>query len=85
MVQYLHGKAYTKGCTVLVVWCLAEFSFMFTDQYLLPFTDLDECASDSASPCPEHTDCGNTKGSFTCNCRPGFTKEQFTCEGRCLS
>jgi len=42
--------------------------------------DLDECASDSASPCPEHTDCVNTEGSFTCNCRPGFTKQHFTCE-----
>ena len=72
---------------MLFVWFMAEVygrglwqSFMFT----LLFTDLDECASDSASPCPEHTDCVNTEGSFTCNCRPGFTKQHFTCEGRYL-
>ncbi|XP_078342156.1 uncharacterized protein LOC144627995 isoform X2 [Oculina patagonica] len=40
--------------------------------------DVDECANE-VSPCPSHTDCANTVGSFTCNCRPGFVKDGSSC------
>ena len=32
--------------------------------------DVDECAADS---CGENSICTNTKGSFICQCKPGFT------------
>lgn len=40
--------------------------------------DIDECAK--TSPCPEHTDCVNTVGSFKCNCHPGFIQVNSSCE-----
>ena len=46
--------------------------------------DTDECA-ETSSPCPEHTDCANTVGSFKCNCRPGFIQVNSSCEGTEMS
>ncbi|XP_069955422.1 fibrillin-2 isoform X5 [Cherax quadricarinatus] len=35
--------------------------------------DIDECIS---NPCPENEICENTHGSFRCNCRTGFSREE---------
>jgi formylglycine-generating enzyme len=40
--------------------------------------DVDECAVPTA--CGEHEVCGNTPGSFTCTCRPGYVGEAGACE-----
>ena len=37
------------------------------------FADINECFSDNPTSCGRNADCTNTIGSFTCQCRPGFT------------
>ena len=43
-------------------------------------TDIDECAVNNGD-CHTHAVCGNTFGSFTCTCRPGYTGDGVTCSG----
>ena len=33
------------------------------------------------SPCHENADCSNSKGSYSCSCRIGFTGDGKTCQG----
>ena len=42
--------------------------------------DIDECLSDS-SPCSENALCTNNDGSYSCNCKQGFTGNGTVCEG----
>ena len=44
------------------------------------FTDVDECAP-GTNDCDRNAECTNTEGSFTCNCKPGFTGSGFMCTG----
>ena len=42
--------------------------------------DIDECSADP-SLCHENADCSNSKGSYSCTCRIGFTGDGKTCQG----
>uniref|UniRef100_A0A0A9XFE0 Fibulin-2 n=4 Tax=Lygus hesperus TaxID=30085 RepID=A0A0A9XFE0_LYGHE len=41
--------------------------------------DIDECIDD---PCDSTQECNNTPGSYSCGCKPGFQKDDFT--GGCV-
>ena len=45
-------------------------------------TDIDECVGGSHS-CSPDAYCNNTKGSYNCTCKPGFTGSGRECEGMC--
>ncbi|KAK8729424.1 hypothetical protein OTU49_008467 [Cherax quadricarinatus] len=49
-----------------------DFGFQY-DEELKACVDIDECIS---NPCPENEICENTHGSFRCNCRTGFSREE---------
>ena len=44
------------------------------------FTDIDECVVRSHS-CSPDAYCNNTKGSYNCTCKPGFTGSGRECKG----
>ena len=44
------------------------------------YTDTDECEV-GLHNCSPHAVCINTRGSFECECLPGFTGNGATCEG----
>ena len=44
------------------------------------FPDLKEC-SQIVNPCPQHANCIEMEGSFTCSCADGFTGNGTYCEG----
>ena len=47
--------------------------FLFTE-------DVDECTD---NPCPIHSNCTNTEGSYHCFCHDGFyQQDDFTCIGK---
>ncbi|XP_053442149.1 adhesion G protein-coupled receptor E1 isoform X2 [Nycticebus coucang] len=41
-------------------------------------TDIDECLSSGV--CPEHSDCVNSMGSYSCSCQVGFISSNSICE-----
>ena len=45
------------------------------------FKDVNECA-DGTSNCSADAMCNNTKGSYRCKCKPGFTEDGRTCKGK---
>ena len=42
--------------------------------------DVDECSA-SGSFCDVNADCENTRGSYRCLCKPGFTGDGKICSG----
>ena len=49
---------------------------------LVHIPDYDECV---AQLCDSNADCINTVGSYSCQCRNGYTGDGNTCTGRCTS
>ena len=47
------------------------------------FPDLDECATNSFD-CDPNAACQNTKGSYTCGCKSGYTGNGKICNGNKL-
>ena len=46
-----------------------------------PFcVDIDECVTGPHN-CNENANCTNTNGSFTCQCKEGYTGDGIECEG----
>ena len=43
--------------------------------------DIDECGA-SAPVCDIIANCSNTRGSYICTCRAGYTGDGKTCQGR---
>ena len=37
----------------------------------------------SQQPCPEHSQCFNSDGSFVCYCEEGYYKARNDCRGKC--
>ena len=51
----------------------------------LPFClDIDECAEDTHNCSKDGASCSNTKGSFNCTCKAGFTGDGHNCIGTLL-
>ena len=51
------------------------------DGQLVLLTDVNECP-DGTSNCSADAMCNNTKGSYRCKCKPGFTGDGQTCKGK---
>ena len=47
----------------------------------VPFSDVDECSA-SSPVCDSNANCSNTRGSYICTCRAGYTGDGKTCQGR---
>jgi hypothetical protein len=48
---------------------------------LIPLLDINECSTGTHT-CDQNGDCSNTVGSFTCQCRNGFTGNGQVCAGK---
>ena len=54
---------------------------------LMPFInvffcpDIDECCA-SSPVCDINANCSNTRGSYYCTCKAGFTGDGKTCQGK---
>ena len=46
-------------------------------------SDIDECRFNSHN-CSNNAICINTKGSFNCSCKPGYSGNGHNCSGGCL-
>uniref|UniRef100_A0A8C6K5K8 EGF-like domain-containing protein n=1 Tax=Nothobranchius furzeri TaxID=105023 RepID=A0A8C6K5K8_NOTFU len=42
--------------------------------------DVDECHESNGFPCPEHSLCNNTVGSYFCLCSPGYDSSNSSCQ-----
>ena len=49
------------------------------------FLDIDECTEQTHNCCKEGGLCLNTKGSFCCTCKAGFTGNGYNCTGTLLT
>ena len=47
---------------------------------ILFFLDTDECSA-SPSVCDINANCSNTRGSYYCTCKTGFTGDGKNCQG----
>ena len=47
-------------------------------------TDIDECA-DNTDNCHRDARCHNTKGNYTCTCKPGYEGSGTNCKGKLYS
>ena len=61
-----------------LVMCLGFFPI---ELVAINFADVNECA-DGTSNCSADAMCNNTKGSYRCKCKPGFTGDGRTCKGK---
>ena len=52
---------------------------MIKRKYLFGFSDIDECKR--IHSCHVNATCTNTKGSFVCECQPGFNGNGQNCKG----
>ena len=43
--------------------------------------DIDECSA-SSPVCDINANCSNTRGSYYCTCKAGFTGDGKTCQGK---
>ena len=43
--------------------------------------DVNECEAGTAD-CHDNADCANTKGSYNCSCKTGFTGNGTNCTGK---
>lgn len=48
-------------------------------EYVYVYVDVNECES---NVCPAHSVCGNTAGSYTCACDPGYKMSGGVCQGK---
>ena len=58
-----------KRKSVLIIQCLTPF-----------FADINECEAGKHN-CDSNANCKNTKGSFVCTCKPGYSGDGVDCTG----
>ena len=56
---------------------------IFKMKLLIFISDINECGG-AEHNCSEHAMCINNNGSYTCDCKEGFTGDGFSCDGRQL-
>ena len=66
--------------------CRVKYHCLVTDVILVSkilhfIADVDECSA-SAPVCDVNADCKNTRGSYRCTCKAGFTGDGKTCTGK---
>ena len=65
----------SKVANLLHVFCCPFFRIL---SHAFAFSDLDECTS-SPPVCDLNADCTNTRGSYLCTCKAGFSGDGKTC------
>ena len=48
---------------------------------ILLIADINECVTEEHNCDANHAYCNNTKGSFACLCKPGYTGDGLNCTG----
>ena len=56
-------------------------SIIFSSINMFVVLDIDECGA-SSPVCDINANCSNTRGSYICTCRAGYTGDGKTCQGR---
>ena len=56
-------------------------SIIFSSINMFAVLDIDECGA-SSPVCDINANCSNTRGSYICTCRTGYTGDGKTCQGR---
>jgi len=60
-----------EGINTLLLHCSFDYVFLLLD--------INEC---DLNVCHEDANCTNTIGSFECQCRPGYSGDGRTCDGK---
>ena len=63
-----------------VICFMAHLSLCIFNLFYPFCVDIDECVT-STHNCSESADCTNTNGSFTCQCKEGYTGDGIECGG----
>ena len=64
------------SCITQCILCIHLIAIYFI------LSDINECtAGVDTNNCSSNAFCTNNEGSFSCQCRPGFTGDGYTCKG----
>ena len=72
--------------TIYLIRCYFNVSlicFAFNGYFLHSLIDIDECSA-SIPVCDVNAKCRNTRGSYLCSCKAGFTGDGKTCAGEII-
>lgn len=78
-INFGHKIIIAPLVTVTIVIRVVQKTKTSSDLLFFFLTDENEC-DPSRSPCDLNANCTNTKGSFECQCKPGFTGDGFRCQ-----
>ena len=83
LVTYLfHSFAFKLYNQTLSTKTSASITCSRVTSFILFFVlDINECSTNSRS-CDVNAVCGNTLGSYTCACKPGYWGNGRTCSGK---
>ena len=56
-------------------------TLIYSTSMRLNVADINECI-EGTSDCSADAVCNNTKGSYNCTCKPGYSGDGRTCEGK---
>ena len=60
---------------------MPNFRLLFYSVLTCDVVDIDECDTENGG-CSSAATCTNIVGSFTCECKTGYTGGGFTCDGK---
>ena len=78
MVHFQNNLLQTSA---VIITCAFEDYFLILFLSYLIFADLEECSTNTHN-CDVNADCMNTVGSYSCNCRAGYTGNGQACNGK---
>ena len=79
LIKTLYSLTHSNWILKIVLFnivCLISLSF-----FNVIFADLEECSTNTHN-CDVNADCVNTVGSYSCNCRAGYTGDGQSCNGK---